>query len=275
MQKFTSKGGLIIALFILVVAGGALYMKSSAQTAQQPESTQQEQAAAPIDTPTSASSGSALDADGDEYATPQTGSEQSAPKSQPSRESQPISAPTPAGATVYRISGSTRASFIIDEVLRGSPFTVVGSTPDVTGSIDLDKTNPEKSTISTIRINAQTLKTDDPKRDGAIKFLILHSNDSANQYITFEPKTISGLPKALSSTPLTITLQGDLTISGITKQEAFTAKNVIISDTGITGTATAKILRSDFKLTIPNIPFVASVPDEFSLSIDLSAVPGT
>ena len=39
----------------------------------------------------------------------------------------------------------------------------------------------------------------------------------------------------------------------------------------MTGTAETKIKRSDYNLVIPNIPFVASVDDEFAITVNIVA----
>ncbi len=180
--------------------------------------------------------------------------------------------PTSPVVTQYGINAqSSQASFEIDEVLRGSPFTVVGTTKDVTGTISVDMTTPEKSSVGIIKIDARTLKTDSPQRDGAIGRFILHSSDSGNQYIIFAAKKVSGLPKVISKAPMNLTLTGDLTISGKTKPATFEAKSVTITNGSMKGMAQAKIKRSDYGLFIPSIPFVADVPDEFTIKIDLTA----
>ncbi len=178
-----------------------------------------------------------------------------------------------AGEKKYTIAPkSSQASFTIDEVIRGSPFTVVGTTADVTGDIVVDTLHPEKSHIGTITINAQTLHTDNPRRDGMIARAILHSTDSANQYIVFMPKSITGFPKTFSSkSPSNLTIDGDLTVSGITHSVTFHASNVVVSQGALMGVAQATLKRSDYHLVIPNIPFVANVPDTFMIKINLAA----
>lgn len=169
-------------------------------------------------------------------------------------------------------SGNTQASFTIDEVLRGSPFTVVGTTRDVSGDVSVDIAHPLQSTVGTITIDARTLHTDSQNRDGAIKRFILHSEDVGKEYITFTPKTITGLPKAFAAgIPLTLTLTGDLTIAGVTHLATFAASNVLISPDALAATARASVKRSDYGLVIPNIPFVANVSDDFTLSIQITA----
>jgi polyisoprenoid-binding protein YceI len=57
---------------------------------------------------------------------------------------------------VYQISQSgTRASFSIEEVLRGSPKSVMGTTEQVAGEVSIDPAHPSTATVGTIQINAR------------------------------------------------------------------------------------------------------------------------
>lgn len=178
-----------------------------------------------------------------------------------------------ASVATYKIASGTKAEFNIQEELRGSPFLVVGTTADVAGSVQVDAAKPEDSVIGTIKINARTFKTDSSNRDGAIGRFILKSEDAKNEFVTFSAKSISDVPadaaaKIAAGEQVSFKITGDLTITGITKTAVFDAKFAMAKDGKITGTAEAKIKRSDFKLVIPNIPFVANVPDEFLIKIN-------
>lgn len=170
---------------------------------------------------------------------------------------------------LYRISSDTSiVSFKIDEILNNKPATAVGTTSQVAGDINVGKNT---ITIGTIAINARTFKTGSEKRDGAIVRAILKSEDPENEFIYFKPAPVSGLPTLNeASSTLAFTAMGDLTISGVTKQVPF-AINLKIEDNTLSGIATAKIKRSDFKLVIPSVPFVASVDDEFTVSANIMA----
>jgi hypothetical protein len=177
----------------------------------------------------------------------------------------------PEGATRFALVNAT-ATFTIDEVLRGQPLTVVGTTKDVTGSVYLNVGDFANSTIGEMRIDARTLRTDDTRRDGAIARFILKSNEDANQFITFKPTVIAGLPATLEAgRKLSLVITGDLMISGIVKTATFVADDVVVTDTEIKARAGASIKRSDYNLNIPSIPFVADVPDEFSVRIEFTA----
>ena len=78
------------------------------------------------------------------------------------------SAGTSAASTVYTIDqASSQARFTIDEVLNGSPKTVVGSTDQVAGQIAVTPTAPGTAQVGTIQIDARTLTTDSDQRNQA------------------------------------------------------------------------------------------------------------
>lgn len=184
-------------------------------------------------------------------------------------------AASPASAeTVYRIVPSTaKAEFVIDEILRGEPFTVVGATDQVTGELFLNAEDFSKSRLGVIRVNARTLKTDSERRDGAIARAILKSTDPANEFIEFRAKSVSGLPtSAAAGETHEVKITGDLTVSGSTKEVTFDGTVGMDDAGGLTGSAQAVVLYKDFNLSIPKVPFVASVDDDLLLKISFAAV---
>lgn len=190
-----------------------------------------------------------------------------APTEIPNNEvSEPVSEVT--GERTYRIGNESRAEFRIGEILRDEPFTAVGTTSNIVGDITLSD-----STLgfSQLKVNARTFKTDSEKRDGAIARMILQSEKPENEWITFQPTGVTGLPEsAPMNTDIRFSMTGNMKIAGVTKQVTF-AVVMKITDVAIRGTATTTLKRSDFKLTIPNIPFVASVDDSFPVSVSIVA----
>lgn len=169
--------------------------------------------------------------------------------------------PTQQEEFVYTIDSSqSEARFAVDEVLRGEDFTAVGTTNQIQGEITVNDQDIATANVGTVRVNARTLETDSRQRDGAISRLILRSEDSVNEFITFEPTL---------TTPTIIT--GNLTIAGVTRETTFTGQMSLNEAKQIEGAYQTTVLRSDFNLTIPNVPFVASVSDEVLLSIDFVA----
>lgn len=176
----------------------------------------------------------------------------------------------PTDGALYRIDGSkSEVVFTIDEELRGSPFTVIGKTNAVSGDIAIAEDG--EITIGTITIDARTFKTDNSQRDGAINRAIVKTETPGNEVVTFVAKEVVGVPNTIEDgKEFSFSVLGDLTLAGITKPAtlAVVAKKTAID---FSGTITTTLKRSDYKLVIPNIPFVANVPDTFTGSASFVA----
>jgi polyisoprenoid-binding protein YceI len=182
-------------------------------------------------------------------------------------------ADTTGAITFQLVQAGTEARFNIYELLMGQDKTVVGTTSAVEGAITVDPANPAATTISPIRIDARTLKTDSDRRDGAISRFVLQTNQDAYQYIVFTPTAITGLPAAVAiGDAFEFTVTGDLTIRDVTKEEIFTVTVTANSATELVGLGTTTLLRSDYGLTIPSVPSVANVAEEVPLEIEFTAI---
>lgn len=165
--------------------------------------------------------------------------------------------------------------FEIDEIRDAEPTHVIGTTSEVAGQILIDFDNPENSQLGTIVINLRTLSTGSQFRDRAIRGPILGSESSENEFAQFNPTSIDGLPESVAiGDTVRVSIAGDLLVSGTTNQVVFEVEIVIESRERIHITGSANVLRSDFGLSIPSVPRIASVSDEISLVLDLVALSG-
>lgn len=193
----------------------------------------------------------------------------------PTSEAAPVEE-SEAGAdqTLFKIlPAESEARFVIDEVLRGSPNTVVGVTDQVAGEIALNFTDPADSQIGTILVNARTLTTDSGLRNRTLKNRILDTNQY--EFISFKPAEIAGLPESVTpGQSYDVRIMGDLTVRDVTNQVAFDATVTPVSETQLEGTATTTIFYADYGLSIPDVRSVTSVADEVRLEIDFVAAAG-
>lgn len=191
--------------------------------------------------------------------------------SAPSQDISGFNATSTANGSVlgtYNISSAESVvRFEVDEVLNGSPFTAVGTTSQIAGSVTV---GADSISIGTIRINARTFKTDSERRDGAIARAILKSETAANEFLVFEPTSVSGTVTALAAVPQTFTVSGNLTIAGVTRPAVFTVEAAVVNGSVI-ATVNATVLRSTYGIIIPSVPFVASVDDEVRISASIVA----
>ncbi|MAT97307.1 MAG: hypothetical protein CL608_09210 [Anaerolineaceae bacterium] len=176
-----------------------------------------------------------------------------------------------AGVIVYEISqAESTVQFELDEDLRGVRTTVVGTTDQVAGQLALDLSDLSSAQIGEIQINARTLATDNNFRNRAIQNEILDTGEY--EFISFVPTAVNGLPaSAAVGEEISFTIDGDLTIRDITEPVTFTVVATAVSDTQISGTATATVLRDTYGLTIPEVPNVANVENEVDLIITFVA----
>jgi polyisoprenoid-binding protein YceI len=179
--------------------------------------------------------------------------------------------PAPA-ANLWTIDPArSEVRFLIDEVLRGSDFTVVGTTRNLGGQIEFDPANPAAARVGQIVINARDFVTDNDFRNNAIRNRVLRSDQF--EVITFTPTALEGLPTAITPGeryPFRIT--GDLTITDQTRPVTFEATvGWISADNLLQGSATAEIAWADWGLTIPFSSQVSAVADTLTLALDFIA----
>jgi len=164
----------------------------------------------------------------------------------------------------------SEARFTLDEILRGAPKTVIGTTDQIAGEIAIDFANPANSKVGTIRVNARSLVTDNEFRDRAINNEILKTRDY--EFITFTPTQISGFPENPAfGEALTFQIIGDLTIRDITHAATFDAKVTADSETRLTGYASTVVSRAVYGLNIPSVASVANVDEDVLLEIEFVA----
>lgn len=197
----------------------------------------------------------------------------------PAADNTPIPEPTVEAATALEpvtfniVSEESQVSFTLEEDLRGVRTTVVGTTNQVAGQIQVDFANPAASRMGAIRINIRSLTTDNDFRNRAIRAEILQSAQAQYEFSDFTPKTISGLPDTIAvGDTITFQVTGDLPLAGVTREVTFDVTLTVASETRLEGVGTTTVLRSDYGLQIPAVPSVANVTDEVALEIQFVAV---
>jgi polyisoprenoid-binding protein YceI len=162
------------------------------------------------------------------------------------------------------VAAESAARFILGERLGNSPNRVIGVSKVVSGTIEIDPADAAQAKLGPIRIDAGSFVTDDELRDSSVRAFILQ----ADRYpeIVFTPTNITGLPSAAEvGDELAFDVTGDLTIRDITLPIVFDVTLEVQSADRLLGRAEAAILRSDFGLTIPEVPGVAEVDAEVQL----------
>ncbi len=184
----------------------------------------------------------------------------------------PTLAPS-SGSIAFTIDdSSSKATFTIDEVLFGSPNTVVGQTNQVAGQILVNQQDPSQSKLGEIKVDLSTIVTDNDLRNHTLQGRILETGQSGNQYATFVAKSITGLPSSIAvGQQVSFKITGALTVHGVTKTVTFDAQVKEVSAKHLTGQAQTMVKYSDFNISIPNVPSVSSVGDSVKLAITFTA----
>jgi polyisoprenoid-binding protein YceI len=174
---------------------------------------------------------------------------------------------------VFRISQEeSQVEYNIYELLNGQDKTVIGTTSQIAGDILLNTSDLSQTQIGEISINARTFATDEQRRDNSVARFILQSESDANEFITFQPTSITGLPTSAEvGDTLEFQVTGDLTIAGVTNEVTFTVTATLETADRLVGHAETVVLRSAYNLTIPDVPFVANVGNEITLKLDFVA----
>ncbi len=183
----------------------------------------------------------------------------------------PIAQTSSSDEEVFEIDpNESSAKFVIDEILRGAPKTVIGTTNQVAGQISADLDDIDAAKVGTIRINARTLTTDSDSRNRMLQNQILQTEQ--HEYITFTPKQMLGLPSAATvGQQVTFQMVGDLTVKGTTRETTFDVVVTPKSDDLLQGSATTTIRYADFGVAIPQVPSVTGVSDQLGLQLDFVA----
>ena len=191
-------------------------------------------------------------------------------------EAPPATAEAPAGGlTVLQIlPAESEVRFILSEVLRGQPTTVVGTTNQVAGELAVDPNDLSTAQLGVIQVNARELATDSNQRNRAIRNFIL--NTDSYEYITFTPGEVIGLDgSAQPGDTFTFQLAGDLTIRDITQPVVFDVSATVEDMNRLSGTAVVTVQRADYNLAIPSVPSVADVSEEVRVELDFVAAAGS
>jgi polyisoprenoid-binding protein YceI len=174
---------------------------------------------------------------------------------------------------IFRIvPDESEVRFVLSEVLRGVPTTVIGRTRQVAADIAVDFENPAASEVGTVRVNARTLLTDNEFRNRTIRGQILQTSQDEFEFSEFTPTGIEEMPETVTiGEPFTFKLLGDLQVRDIVQPVTFDVTIMPVSETRLEGSAVTTVQRADYNLVIPSVPGVADVSEEVRLEIDFVA----
>jgi polyisoprenoid-binding protein YceI len=168
------------------------------------------------------------------------------------------------------VPDQSEARYLVKEQLAGKdlPNDAIGKTSQMSGAVFISADGKIDTTRSKFVVQADTLATDQSRRDGFVKQNVLQTSQYPE--IVFVPSSISGLSDPISASgEVTFTLTGNLTIRDVTKEVTWEVTGKIDGNTA-TGTAKTSFTFADFNLTQPRVPVVLSVDENIRLEMDVT-----
>jgi polyisoprenoid-binding protein YceI len=148
-------------------------------------------------------------------------------------------------------SNKTAAGYTVDEVLNGSDVTVVGSTPEVSGSVTVADNS---LTAGEVVVQTNSITTDSDRRDGQFRGNIFDTATYPTATFTIDqPVDLSSLPK--DGTTQTVTAEGTLTLKDQTRPVSVQMEVLQSGDTLIASGAIPTTW-SDYGIEPPSLGFV-------------------
>ncbi|PFG33945.1 YceI family protein [Sanguibacter antarcticus] len=148
----------------------------------------------------------------------------------------------------WTVSDGSAAGYRVAEVLNGQDVTVVGRTPDVSGTVTVDGTDV---TTADVTVDMTTITTDSSSRDG--KFLSILSTDTfpTATFTLTSPMDVSAIVDGVASVEGT----GDLTVAGVTQSVsvAFEAQS---TEDGVEVSGSIPVDFADYGVDAPDLGFV-------------------
>lgn len=173
----------------------------------------------------------------------------------------------PAVSGTYTIGDPSTASYTAHETFlkQNSPFTPVGKTSAVTGTLVLASGRFQPSTVT---VDLRPLKTDSAMRDRRVQTTLNTAGDPHAVFAVAGEQAGSGIVTAGATANVELT--GSLTIHGIKRPAVWDVKASLLGNTlHLTGSTSLQM--TDFAIKPPNVAGFVTVKDGIELSVDLTA----
>ncbi len=182
---------------------------------------------------------------------------------------------SPAGVQRFVIvPGESQVAYRVGETIirENNRFKVaVGITGSVRGEIVIDRANPRDSRIGPIAVDISQFRSDSGRRDSAIRERWLES--ARFPIAEFTPTRVDGLPTQYQEgREISVQISGNLKVREVVKPVTFTT-TLKLSGQQLTGTATTKILMTDFGFDPPAIFGILRAQNEAEIEFRFVARP--
>ena len=169
-------------------------------------------------------------------------------------------------ACLTEVCDSTFVGFRIDEELAGfGAKTVVGRTPGVSGSLELEGTT---ITTTDILVDMTGLITDSGSRTNAIRNQAIETNAFPEaRFVLTGPIELGAIPADGEEVPFDAV--GDLTVHGVTRSETISLTAALSGDIIVVFGQLGPILLADYDIDKPTAANVLSVEDNAIMEFQL------
>jgi len=169
-----------------------------------------------------------------------------------------------AGRWTIKQSDATYVGYRIDEILSGVDFTAVGRTTGVEGFLDADE-----SSIVAVEVVADLagLTSDNRARDNQLKTQALETTKFPDARFVMT-KSIPLVDLPADGEAIDFDAIGDLTIHGVTRPVDIPIQATIV-DEQLFVVGSTDVLLSDYDVSTPSAPIVASVSDTATMELSL------
>jgi len=183
-------------------------------------------------------------------------------------------APPAGGQRFVIVPGESQVVYRVGETLirENNRFNVaVGITTMVRGEIVIDRTDPRASRVGPIAVDISQFRSDSQRRDSAIRERWLES--ARFPIAEFTPTRVEGLPvQHEEGRQLSLRVTGDLKVRNVVKPTTFVT-TLKLSGGELIGTATGKILMTDFGFDPPAIFGILRAQNEVEIEFRFVARP--
>ncbi len=180
--------------------------------------------------------------------------------------------PDPPGAARFVIdpTASTVVYRVGETALAQQRFHVtVGVTSAIQGAVEIDPAHPRAARIGTVTVDISQFRSDNPRRDSAIRARWLESGTYPTA--EFTPTMVEGLPEIYSTgRTVSIRIAGLLTMRTVTRPVTFTG-TVTLDGPLLTGALDTTIRMTDFGFEPPSLLGIFQVDDDAMVEIRFTA----
>lgn len=148
------------------------------------------------------------------------------------------------------VGDGSEAGYRLDEVLSGEALTVVGRTPDVSGTLDVVD---GVLVAAEVAVEVATITTDESARDAYMRLALDATAHPAATFALTAPVDVSAL--AATADPVTVPVTGDLEIGGVSRPVAAELRVQRTVD-GAEVAGQVPVLLGDHGLSAPDVGFV-------------------